>query len=413
MISVMANEFYLQIFGSSRLLLASYISLVVFPFIFPSFLAELRTKRFSVVRAFFIEFLLLISLALFFNFISPLEGAENTTSFNTGIAGRSILGGIRIFSDFALMVFIIFMFKNKIIDILFFAKTIFIITLVHIPVTIFDFIFHYPIKSLFISDIYDSSRPHGFCHEPKGLGRLTFGAMLLFISYALSDQTFRKELKYAIWVLGLLVLVSFSASAFLAGIMTFLCILLLTTNIRNLSRTAIVMGVLAFVVFGLSKLGIFQEITLKKIDFALGFITRDKRPDEPAIFTFLEVFDRSAAYFFIKNPEYLFFGTGPNLVSIPATHYMSGYYSSFMDRADGLPQTVIYYISRSGLVGVAIFTNIFINLRKKILLIDNKAMYNLLIGIYVFTAMNNQIWFMVYLGLIYSHIYYNSEKSLV
>ena len=413
MMSVMANDFYVQIFGSSRLLLASYISLIVFPFITPFFVSELKKKQFSVPRAFFIEYVLLISLAVYFNFISPLEGSDQTISFNTGVAGRSILGSIRIFSDLALMVFIVFLFKKNIINLNFFGKTIFLIAAIHIPIAIFDFFFHYPIKNIFISHIYETNRPHGFCHEPKGLGRLTFGAFLFFFSFFLAKKKTPSIPRIALPVLLLGVLISFSASTYLAGLVTIIGMVVFMARLKDIGTIIFLtlLGGIAF--YFIFQSDIFQTNILRKIDFAVGFITRDKRIDEPAIFTLLESFDRAAVYFFIKNPSYMWLGTGPNLVSIPATNYMSDYYSSFIERVDGLPQTVIYYFSRSGFVGLLILGNIFSHLRKRIKKIDYKPLLYLLYGVFIFTFINNQIWFMIYIGMISGVIYQIETTSKI
>src|SRR5690606_29295960 len=107
------------------------------------------------------------------------------------------------------------------------------------------------------------------------------------------------------------------------------------------------------------------KITLHKLELAANLVESEQRPGEPLLITYLEIFDRSAAYFFIKNPNYIWFGTGPNLISIPANNYVSTYYASFLDRADGLPQTIIYYFSRSGIFGLLILLNIFWMLRRK------------------------------------------------
>ncbi len=410
MASILANEIYVPLIGNSRFLLASYISLLLFPFISPFFFKELLRIKFSLPRALFLEFFLLVCLALYFNFVSPLEGAGEATHFSRSVEGRSILGSIRIFSDFSILVFIVFLFKNKIIDLDYFVKTVFIIATIHVSVALFDFFLNYPIKRIFISNVYVTNRPHGFCHEPKALGRLTFGAFLMFFSLYLSKVKLPSVPRYAIVILLVGFLMSVSASTIIAGIITIFLTILMMTTTKNIKRVLIILFLFLSSLYGVSQLEVFQNKTLKKIEFAIGFITRDKRPDEPALFTMLEIFDRSAAYFFIKNPEYIWLGTGPNLVSIPATNYMSDYYDSFVKRADGLPQTIIYYFSRSGIFGMLIFISVFLKLRRRLKKFDLLPLQYLLYGIFIFTSINNQIWFWVYMGLIYGIAYYQPHS---
>lgn len=71
----------------------------------------------------------------------------------------------------------------------------------------------------------------------------------------------------------------------------------------------------------------------------------------------LEVFDASAVEFFKENPRHLLVGTGPGLISLPASAYIP--YSArsiYGDRIDSIPHMgFIQVISNTGLLGAGIF----------------------------------------------------------
>jgi hypothetical protein len=77
----------------------------------------------------------------------------------------------------------------------------------------------------------------------------------------------------------------------------------------------------------------------------------------------LEVFDASAFRFLWYNPTYFLLGTGPGLVSLPASDYMSALaISIYGDRIDSIPHSgAIQVLSNSGIVGVLLWLGLVVS----------------------------------------------------
>jgi hypothetical protein len=103
--------------------------------------------------------------------------------------------------------------------------------------------------------------------------------------------------------------------------------------------------------------------TFSKLEIIFGnedaneFKEYDDNLKEPNLFKKFEVFDRAALNFFYNNPKFMFFGTGPNLISIPASDYIDSYSRLiYGNRIDSVPHTgLVNIFSRSGIVGFVIY----------------------------------------------------------
>lgn len=75
----------------------------------------------------------------------------------------------------------------------------------------------------------------------------------------------------------------------------------------------------------------------------------------------LEVFDASAVLFLLDNPQHLIFGTGPGLVSLPASGYIPPYAQAiYGDRIDSVPHMGFFLlVANSGLVGLGLWWILF------------------------------------------------------
>jgi hypothetical protein len=78
----------------------------------------------------------------------------------------------------------------------------------------------------------------------------------------------------------------------------------------------------------------------------------------------VEVFDAVALLFLAANPVYILFGTGPGLISIPATPFLpvSSYYEIFRAAGINSPPSMggLLELSNGGLIGVFLWTAFFV-----------------------------------------------------
>ncbi len=150
-----------------------------------------------------------------------------------------------------------------------------------------------------------------------------------------------------------------------------------------------------------------MDNTYKKIEVVLSgnidALDDDKvAENEPQIFTRFEVFDRAALNFLYNKPLYFLLGTGSNLISIPASPYLSSVaYSIYGDRIDSAPHTFfVNLISRSGLIGLIYWILFFFKLtfyNKKF----TKKSTHFFIFLFIANFISFNIIFYVYLGLIF------------
>ncbi|MDZ4064106.1 MAG: hypothetical protein U1E22_05495, partial [Coriobacteriia bacterium] len=196
------------------------------------------------------------------------------------------------------------------------------------------------------------TRLNGLNGEPRALGRVCALALLVPL------LTGRSILgKYtALWGM-LLVLgigISGSTSAMFALAVTITILFVVRAGGKSLARGfAVLATALAatapLVYFGAAQFDTFVAPRVENIIEA-----EDREPGEPAIVAALEVFDRAAARFLLANPQYLLVGTGPDLISLPASRHISERASRiYGEQIDSVPHTgLLAIISRTGIPGL-------------------------------------------------------------
>ena len=114
--------------------------------------------------------------------------------------------------------------------------------------------------------------------------------------------------------------------------------------------------------FFLNQNEFFRESTLTKIENTVSegddyYSTEKVSPNEPDIFSSFEVFDRAALNFLYEDSFFLITGTGPNMISIPSSPYLTAStYAVYENRIDSVPHSfLVNLIAHSGLVGLALW----------------------------------------------------------
>jgi hypothetical protein len=158
----------------------------------------------------------------------------------------------------------------------------------------------------------------------------------------------------------------------------------------------------------------FQDNTFSKIEAVLRFTGGEQSTfyeekvdsDEPDLFKRFEVFDRAALNFLYRHPFYWIVGTGPNLISIPASPYITETNKSiYGSTIDSVPHSfIINLISRSGVIGLFLWTVAFLKFRKQ-LLNCMKSQKVFFYGLIVSQLLVSSILFYFFLGIILFFIY--------
>jgi hypothetical protein len=178
------------------------------------------------------------------------------------------------------------------------------------------------------SDLSEIGRARGFSYEPRGLGMAcVYGSLLLVLHRRLTVSWL---VLIAINLLGLALSGSTSALAmFSAG----LAVIGITSGLRKPLLTGGAVALSFFVVCSLAMLAprqfnfIVDEV-LYRIDPTEKLMGAEAEDLGERIAYQLDVFDASALLFLLHDPLYFLTGTGPGLVSLPASYHVPpGLYS--------------------------------------------------------------------------------------
>ncbi|MGO4709157.1 hypothetical protein AB4Y90_08570, partial [Chryseobacterium sp. 2TAF14] len=179
------------------------------------------------------------------------------------------------------------------------------------------------------------------------------------------------KLLFFIIVNTLTVILSLSASTFILFIMFNVYIL---TSTRKLYLLFLVAPLFFTGYLIINSNPIFEQ-TKNKMDKAifgsddLAEYTDSNSSGAMAVISRFDIFDHLAYVFLLKNPQYMITGTGPNLISLPASRYVGDYrqYNTYAEAGgiDSVPNIMFNNVlAASGIVGIILFTVFFIRLYK-------------------------------------------------
>ncbi|MEP7338558.1 MAG: O-antigen ligase family protein [Acidobacteriota bacterium] len=330
----------------------------------PSAISQLRQwAKLTPVKAWLVNYGWLLVLALLFGFIWPWLDTTYNRPFTLTAPGRSIIYSARLLADLSLAVFI----ANEILHsrslrligrVLVIGSTASAIAGIYQFVTKVDL---YNIITGLGEEILYVGRSRGLVGEPRALGlSCAYAVMFLLIG--------RKKIS-ALWPVLLFInlialLITYSASSlalFAAGIVVSL---LFFSNRERL----IVAGVTCVVATLIFLTSVFLPDQFK---FAIETLSLRFDPDvklagiPPGNFGQeiayrLDVFDACAMLFMLDQPIYALSGTGPGLVSLPASSYIPpGLYSLIWTPEQGVNSPpyhgLLLEISNSGLLGIVLW----------------------------------------------------------
>jgi len=316
-----------------------------------------------------LEFLLVIVMGVIFVFIVPFyDPYASSRLFTQTPVMRALISSVRMVLEiFTIILVVNWVLTNK-INLNLLIKTISIVLILNCSVAIIDFFIGNQIRTMIYSGVQvGGGRFFGLSGEPRAFGRYNaFG--LVFLLYYTNSRC-RKLRIYGITASIVGLILSLSASSFIIAGMGIVFYIL---SKRRIKSTIILGFILISSIVILNTNVFFQNTTMAKINKVLvsnenaDFVEKVSS-DEPLLFARFEVFDRAALNFFYHHPQYLIFGMGPNLISTPASAYLTATAASaFTEGINTVPASFfVNTLSRSGLVGLLLMGSFFLSVLRK------------------------------------------------
>lgn len=361
-LSLLSSDFALDIFGSK---LPFYYVIGVW------WLVSIKGNLVKLLHPILIEYILLLLSGVYFVWFSPWSDPyEMYKPWNQQLDGRFITAMFKLTFEIAFLYGSYkYLERYKISLKQIFSLVVNISTVIVLIAMIDCFIANYSIRNLVFDPISSDNlrlfgRLLGFSHEPKALARSLIFPLVILICYDYKEVAMRRVKFLMILIAFLLTL---SVSGFLTFFAGFLTLLLFSRNKRKWNfEKQIVMLVSLAIIITLSSLLTLDLLggVRYKLNYVLGGgVNSTIYNGEPLLFTRFEVFDRATLNFFYQNPVHLFFGTGPNLIGIPASPYVAASARQVLgDYLVGGPTMgLLTILARSGLLGVILFFSFFYN----------------------------------------------------
>ena len=317
---------------------------------------------------------------------------------------KSIVQIIKLIADISILfIFNHFIDKEK-IKLKFLNKTITYIYFGMLIIGLIDILTHHSIKGFLFSSTFRENLFDRFTSlngEPRAFAKVS---IFIFIYSILLMNNKNKFLTF-LSILG--IFISLSAS----GIFVFILILIFYLIYRKkyLLITSLTLLIL-LITFSINNLYFDNKqfsATITKMNFVLGTseLNMNENEDiiesEPVIFKSFEIFDRAALNFLYSNPFYSITGVGSNLISLPASPYLTNAAKMvYGERIDSAPHSFfINLLSRSGLIGLSLWILFFIRSTISTYKISRKYFY-LNIMNFTFIFLINNIFFFIFLSFI-------------
>lgn len=350
---------FVQIFDTSILTNLPAGRLVGLLF-FPATIRQFRQwGRLPPARAWLINFLYLVFLGFLFGYLMPWPDTSGMRAFTVRAEGRTTIFLIRTLSDLSLTVFVMsqvvrpggfdtlrkWMVRGAAL-----SAGLALTTLV----TKVDF--YSLITGLRLYGRSDF-RPRGLAFEPRGLGLACAYGLILLLS--------KKQRSGTDWlllvVIGAGLAVSSSSSALATMLVGLLVIGLLgTMRVRFAMVGAVTMIGLVLLLLAAVAPQLIERSRDAIVSRAQGrgvVEANFPRNAAEAVALRMDVFDSAASMFLLRNPKYILIGTGPGLISLPASDYIPlGLYKAVFPIIDNPPSHgVLLELANTGVLGVAVW----------------------------------------------------------
>jgi hypothetical protein len=276
------------------------------------------------VTAWAIDFLYLVLLGIAFGFLWPWSDGFGERLFTQTSSGRSIIYLGRSVADFSLAMFVVSELSRP--NSLYYLRNALVAgstltALFSLASLIVGVDFYHLFTGLSI-DFSGLERGRGLCYEPRGLGLACVYGLILMIPFSKRALTWWGLL--LVNLLGLLISGSTSALAlFVAGLMG-LALLMESRERLLYMRIAATFAICALVIAAAFPSRSQKTIDNVRFRLEIGDKFGDAVPENfaEAIAFHMDVFDASSFLFLMREPLYLLIGTGPGMVSLPASDHI-------------------------------------------------------------------------------------------
>ena len=413
--SLAGNMFFFDFFGS-RILLFQLLTLLAIPFYYSTNFKFLNKLIYGIR----FEYFILVVLGIIFGFVMPWEDDSLILSWNQLAQGRTIVALTRILIEILLIYYVYSIFKNGKIKLSFFLTVVNSIIIFSSFFAFVDFVFNHSIYKFLFSEyntILDS-RFIGFSHEPRSFGRLLIFPWVLLLIFKINNVSVRYQ-NPALIVGFIVIIASLSFSTYILLILALIVLgyqRLYFSKFSNILLSFIFVSFFLFISFNIiNKLDYFNEGLISRYSMITKGKSDFQMKNEPLIFTSFEVFDRAALNFFYNNLNYIYFGTGPNLISIPASKYLDrSAMLTFEDTLVGIPSIGLFnHVSRAGLFGLLLYVFAFRRINKFIKITNDKKNKELfIVSVFLYLLISNP-WIYFVIGFVIAQTQLSIKNNIV
>jgi hypothetical protein len=363
-------------------------------------------------RILWIELWFMALVGSYFVFISPWNDYEHTyRTVTQQLPLRTLIGLLRFVETNLFFYYFFHIFKKKYISIEFFTNFIFWVVLCSVFFGVIDlYLTSGAIRIILMPKHYALSRFTGLTGEPRAIGQLLTYSLFIFMTFGLSIKNFKTKATIGIVLSFLGIGLSFSSTA-----IGYSAITLIIYSLLGKMDFKYIFLIITTYVFGFLLLRGNDDFVQHQ-NKRLALVTLEERSTDiwgaPAFVNRFEIFDKLALIFLYLNPEYLIFGVGPNTINIPASKYLTGVEESdYGGKIDSVPANfLINVLSRSGIIGISIYLLTFLNIKKRLILHNNKPLLNYFFLITIYSIFYNNIFLYASIGIVLGYYFSETEK---
>lgn len=324
---------------------------------------ELKNRIRSLTKA---ESLIILSAAMMvvgmvvFGFLFPWPDPTGKRGINQAAPGRSVIFTARYIFDFASAMYVSFVIHRRgrpgrMMNYLLIGTTVVAVAVFLQLATGIDLFYH--LNAHDERNLADLGRARGISYEPRTAAQWGVVGVLLCVVVS--------NLGWVRWPLMLLHLGAMAATFSTSGLTLLLVSLVVAALYVKRARRAALALAAALVLFACvaaSSPAVSRYVGTFGYMLGQRWLLAGREPvDDAGWFerarNHLEVFEYAAVGFLADNPQYLAFGTGPGVISIPATQYATAAELRLYDgRLDTAPRMGLVLIpSNLGLVGLYVW----------------------------------------------------------